>query len=146
MALTILLIVVSQRVGTAISSSGPDSKVSDQDSNAAAQAEIPYIPPAQRQSILNTDPNADDSIVVVGQRPKKRKRKGATSELVDSPATAVEPKKRVKSENEGEALEPFDFDAAPNILDEPGPMAPPAKKRREKGRRINGMHATSIHV
>ncbi|KAF8510838.1 ribonuclease H-like domain-containing protein [Gautieria morchelliformis] len=127
-----------ERVGTAISSSEPYVKVSDQDFNAAAQAEIPYIPPAQRQPILKTDPNADDTIVVVGQRPKKRKRKGATSEVVDSPVTAdpADPKKRkeqVKSESEGGALEPFDFDAAPNILDEPGPVAPPAKKRREKG-------------
>ncbi|KAF8496091.1 hypothetical protein JB92DRAFT_2991336 [Gautieria morchelliformis] len=108
---------------------GPYVKVSDQDFNAAAQAEIPYIPPAQRQPILKTDPNADDTSLS----------KGVSSEVVDSSVTAnpADPKKRkeqVKSESERGALEPFDFGAAPNILDEPSPVAPPvpAKKRHEK--------------
>ncbi|KAF8582891.1 hypothetical protein K439DRAFT_1634914 [Ramaria rubella] len=123
--------------------SGPEHNIKDPDitPNPAGQAEVPYVPPAQRQLIPAADPNANDSIIVVGQRHKKRKRKGEAKETTDSPSTseATQTKKQKRKEQdtaavvlENEVIEPFDFDSVPNILDKSEPVAP-AKKRREKG-------------
>lgn len=86
------------------------------------------------------DSNATESIVVVGQRQKKRKRKNETNEgtgssqpIANSTTQAKKCKGPGTSTGEVEPLEAFDFDAAPNILDEPAPDAAPARKRREKG-------------
>lgn len=117
--------------------------MSDQGSNAAAQAEIPYIPPTERQPVLDVDPNGDDSIVVVGQRQKKRKRKDMMHEKHDLPVAtdSVRPK--------ADPVEAFDFDSVPNILDGPPPVALPAKKkRREKGANVFSRwkaHAWNLH-
>lgn len=101
--------------------------MSHQDNSAAAVAEIPYIPPAERQTALKVDPNENDTLVVVGQRQKKRKRKDAKHEMSDLPVASDSMQQIAKPEV-------FDFESVPNILDEPTPVAVPSKKkRREKG-------------
>ena len=123
--------------------------MSTEDADPATQDEIPYVPPAQRKTVSAADPNADDTIVVVGQRRKKRKRQGrASADAPDSgPAAASplpHPTKRPKNvvsspdvDGEAEVLADFDYAAAPNILDEPTPVAAArTKKRREKGGRF----------
>ncbi|KAJ3805248.1 hypothetical protein F5876DRAFT_91581 [Lentinula aff. lateritia] len=75
---------------------------------STAQAEIPFIPSAQRtNNANNTTTLVEDTIVVVGQaRQKKRKR----VKIVPNPGED-NPK-----EGEGDTV-PFDFASAPNILD-----------------------------
>ncbi|KAF8517423.1 ribonuclease H-like domain-containing protein [Hysterangium stoloniferum] len=115
-----------------------DLDIVEEDSSAAAVAEIPFIPPAQRQSAIKADPDANDVIVVVGQRQKKRKRKEKGKEVAGSGASSEStPSKKLKDQNADavkmEAIEPFDFDSAPNILDQPKPTAAPVKRKRQRG-------------
>jgi exosome complex exonuclease RRP6 len=99
------------------------------------QVEIPFVPAGQRQSIPVPEVPMD-TIVVVGQRQKKRKRERAPKTVADGDAAAaVEPAEPAEpAETE---LEPFDYASAPNILDQgqtllagqgPGGM----QKRRKK--------------
>ena len=72
---------------------------------------------------------------MVGQRQKKRKRKNGASETGGVPVTdeSTRPKKHKSQETSTGEMEAFDFDAEPNILDNPAPVAAPAKKGRGKG-------------
>jgi exosome complex exonuclease RRP6 len=100
-----------------------------------AMAEIPFVPAPLRQTVKAEV--VDDTIVVVGQRQKKRKRskKAEKTDLdgvVETPSTPTEDT-RVKPEE----VVPFDFASAPNILDdvpseEEGGRA--GKRRRTKKR------------
>ena len=100
-----------------------------------AMAEIPFVPAPLRQTVKADV--IDDTIVVVGQRQKKRKRskKAEKTDLggvVETPSTPTEDT-RVKPEE----IVPFDFAGAPNILDdvpseEEGGRA--GKRRRTKKR------------
>ncbi|TFK48707.1 hypothetical protein OE88DRAFT_1663795 [Heliocybe sulcata] len=88
-------------------------------------AEIPFVPPSQRQPKATAEV-LDDTIVMVGQaRQKKRKRS-------DKPKAAKDKSK------EEEAAEPFDYSTVSNILDEAPDLEEqePAgkKKRRQKGK------------
>ena len=102
----------------AMQEAGPDEETADASPAVAGAAEIPFVPAAQR---ARAEPVEDDSIVVVGQRrAKKRKRapKGA------------------KNEEGSEPIEAFDYGAVSNILDEePEPEvedASAARKRKKK--------------
>ena len=95
-----------------------DDEAADASRAVAGAAEIPFVPAAQR---ARAEPVEDDSIVVVGQRrPKKRKR---------AP-------KVTKTEQGSEPVEAFDYGAVSNILDDdPEPEvedASAAKKRKKK--------------
>jgi len=104
----------------------------------SAVAEIPFVPPAQQLSAQIADTSLNDTIVVVGQRQKKRKRKEKGKEVVESVSTSESaPSKKLKGQNADavnmEPIEPFDFDSAPNILDQSNPRAAPVKRRRQRG-------------
>lgn len=113
------------RLPSAAGSPGGVKQEADADDEAAnaspavaSATEIPFVPSAQRSRAEHVE---DDSIVVVGQRrPKKRKR---------AP-------KSTKPEEGSEPVEAFDYGAVSNILDdEPEPRledASAAKKRKKK--------------
>ena len=92
-----------------------------------AMAEIPFVPAALRQTVKAEV--VDDTIVVVGQRQKKRKRskKGEETDL-DNVETPSAPTAVTKAEPE--EIAPFDFASAPNILDD----APSELNEQEGGR------------
>lgn len=94
-----------------------------------AMEEIPFVPASLRQTVKAEV--VDDTIVVVGQRQKKRKRT-KKAELSETPST---PTGNTKAEPE--EVVPFDFASAPNILDDV-PSEPedgvPGKRRRSKRR------------
>ena len=97
-----------------------------------AMAEIPFVPAPLRQTAKAEV--VDDTIVVVGQRQKKRKRT-KKAELSETPSTPTE---NTKAEPEG--VVPFDFASAPNILDDV-PSEPEdggSGKRRRSKRRSGG--------
>lgn len=103
-------------------------------------AEIPFVPAAQRQTVKVED--VDDTIVVVGQRQKKRKRskKAEKTDLggAETPSTPTEDIKAAPEE-----IVPFDFASVPNILDD-GPNelneqeGVRAGKRRRSKKRSGG--------
>jgi exosome complex exonuclease RRP6 len=80
-----------------------------------AMAEIPFVPAALRQTVKAEV--VDDTIVVVGQRQKKRKRSKKVEKTdlggVETPSTPTEDTKAGP-----EGIVPFDFASAPNILDD----------------------------
>jgi exosome complex exonuclease RRP6 len=78
------------------------------------QVEIPFVPAAQRQSAPVPEVPMD-TIVVVGQRQKKRKRERAPKTVADGDAAAAAAEPAEPAETE---LEPFDYASAPNILDQ----------------------------
>ncbi|KAJ3907942.1 hypothetical protein F5879DRAFT_1007977 [Lentinula edodes] len=74
---------------------------------STVQAEIPFIPSAQRTNNANTTVLVEDTIVVVGQaRQKKRKR----VKIIPNPGEN-------NPKGGGGDTVPFDFASAPNILD-----------------------------
>jgi exosome complex exonuclease RRP6 len=80
-----------------------------------AMAEIPFVPAALRQTVKAEV--VDDTIVVVGQRQKKRKRSKKAEETdLDGVETPSAPTEDTKAEPE--EIVPFDFASAPNILDD----------------------------
>jgi hypothetical protein len=96
--------------------------------------EIPYIPASNRQ----TTQIAEDTIIVVGQRQvKKRKRTKNTTPDVSETAEGTSATKRHKSPSEDDVSECFDYSAVPNILDDlPEPErvdAKPGKGKKKKG-------------
>jgi exosome complex exonuclease RRP6 len=114
---------------------------------AAAQVEIPYVPPSHRQIVV---PTIEDSIVIVGQRLKKRKRvktQDVSRDRSGSADTAQEEKvagsaKKVKRKTKAEETggvgeEPFDFSAVPNILDD-RPQEPESRQRKKKQKQNKG--------
>jgi exosome complex exonuclease RRP6 len=97
-----------------------------------AMAEISFVPAPLRQTVKAEV--VDDTIVVVGQRQKKRKRT-KKAEMSETPSTPTE---HVKAETE--EVVPFDFTSAPNILDDV-PSEPEdgnSGKRRRSKRRSGG--------
>lgn len=99
-----------------------------------AMVEIPFVPAPLRQTVKAEV--VDDTIVVVGQRQKKRKRSKKAEKIdlggVETPFTPTEDTRAGPEE-----IAPFDFASAPNILDDEfseqeGGRA--GKKRRSKKR------------
>jgi exosome complex exonuclease RRP6 len=79
-----------------------------------AMAEIPFVPAPLRQA-AKTDV-IDDTIIVVGQRQKKRKRtKPAGVGGEDGSEKSSTPVAKDKADPD---IVPFDFSSAPNILDD----------------------------
>ena len=76
-----------------------------------ATSEIPFVPASQRQTTAKPE-IIDDAIAVVGQRQKKCKRAAAAAKNAD-----VDSEKSPKAKTE-EAVAPFDFASAPNVLDD----------------------------
>lgn len=109
---------------------------------APEQIEIPFVPPAKRMNIVA---EVEDSIVMVGQqKQKKRKRvkqatdgqtEGGTGEAAASDLSREKGKGKSKAGRESEAIVPFDFASAPNMLDTPESAATPKplQKRAKKG-------------
>lgn len=111
------------------------------DTMSGMQVEIPYVPASQR---TRTEA-VEDSIVVVGQaRQKKRKRtKVATDTVEVAPSAEGSATKKARSSRDKEltghedgkgavsGLEPFDFSAVPNILDD-NPNIEDGKKKQRK--------------
>jgi exosome complex exonuclease RRP6 len=99
------------------------------------QVEIPYVPAAQR-STKRVEVVEQDTIVTVGQARQKRKRKAgegkeqAGSGVLEDGAFS-DSKPNAKKTPVG-AVEPFDFAAVPNILDDNPDMEDRKKKRQRK--------------
>ncbi|KAN0114265.1 Ribonuclease H-like domain containing protein [Russula decolorans] len=79
-----------------------------------AMAEIPFIPAPLRQTVKAEV--VDDTIVVVGQRQKKRKRSKKAEETDLGGVETPTPTEDTRVGPEG--IVPFDFASAPNILDD----------------------------
>ena len=92
------------------------------------QIEIPYVPAGQRPTKRIEDER--DTIIVVGQARQKRKRKTgegkepeASTSRDDATSSMIVPKQ--------DEIEPFDFAAVPNILDD-NPDTEDRKKKRQR--------------
>ncbi|KAF8258793.1 hypothetical protein EI94DRAFT_1814578 [Lactarius quietus] len=76
-----------------------------------ATPEIPFVPASQRQT---TNPDiVDYTIAVVDQRQKKRKRAKKAGTTADNDGDG-----KMEATAEAEEVVPFDFQSAPNILDD----------------------------
>ncbi|KDR77424.1 hypothetical protein GALMADRAFT_209792 [Galerina marginata CBS 339.88] len=110
------------------------------DGASGMQVEIPYVAASQRST--KEIKEEKDTIVVVGQARQKRKRKGTEAksgpglgnedanegvEIEDTKATAAG-----RSVPKQEDVAPFDFAAAPNILDDNPDLEDRKKKRQKK--------------
>ena len=95
--------------------------------------EIPFVPAPQRQTVK--DEVVDDAIVVVGQRQKKRKRaKKAEANDLSGRSPPTEPAKA-----EPEEIVPFNFESAPNILDDiPSEPEDGSSAKRRRSKRCSG--------
>ena len=102
-----------------------------------AAEEIAFIPASQRQA---AQPAVDDSIIIVGQRQKKRKR---TKKLDtdESPMPDRTDQETKKAKVEDGVIELFDYATAPNILDDE-PEAKPDRKVQRKRQKTKGMLQT----
>ena len=105
---------------------------------SSMDVEIPFIPAPQR-SIKALEDEEQDTIVVVGQARRKRKRPKASPDGVEAVSSSAGEKiKKTKVKNGDEAkdedVEVFDFSAVPNILDDNPNLGNEKnnKKRREK--------------
>lgn len=110
------------------------------------QVEIPYVAPSQRQNRQVQEEH--DSIVVVGQARQKRKRRGegrTTNSVGDdkNDKDSSSGKNSRSSPGQSEEAEPFDFSAAPNILDD-NPDLEDRKKKRQK-KQSKGVFLT-VHI
>ncbi|KAF9474588.1 hypothetical protein BDN70DRAFT_865980 [Pholiota conissans] len=103
------------------------------------QVEIPYVPAAQR-STKRVEEVERDTIVTVGLARQKRKRKAGEVKEQDVESASpddgamLDVKAKVKKEGDGlesGAIEPFDFAAVPNILDD-NPDTEDRKKKRQR--------------
>lgn len=95
---------------------------------STVQAEIPFIPSAQRTNNANTTVLVEDTIVVVGQaRQKKRKR----VKIIPNPGEN-------NPKGGGGDTVPFDFASAPNILDA-APSTEQSSIPRKKVKQAKGM-------
>jgi exosome complex exonuclease RRP6 len=77
------------------------------------QVEIPFVPQVLRQPKREF---VDDMIVVVGQTKQKKRKRNKGDREVEKEASSP---KRGKIPETVEDVEPFDFSAVPNMLDEP---------------------------
>lgn len=111
---------------TAATASSSESSEDASTPNPAAVVEIPFVPPSQRPTIVE-DPVTKENVVVVG-RQKKRKRKDKNKESADTDIgketeISSAPSKKQKGQDsrpiiEKGTVEPYDFSAEKNILDE----------------------------
>ncbi|EKM49624.1 uncharacterized protein PHACADRAFT_214164 [Phanerochaete carnosa HHB-10118-sp] len=96
--------------------------VAEQAEEVPGQVEMPFVPASERQETARTvtAETAKDSIVVVGQSQRKKRKRVAA----------------VNVEREGEVEETFDYSTVSNILDEGSDHEPEAvgggRKRRQK--------------
>ena len=104
--------------------------------------EIPFIPAPQR-SIKVLEEEEQDTIVVVGQARRKRKRPKATSpdgvEAVSGSAGERMKKTKVKNgveTKDDEDGEVFDFSAVPNILDDNPDLGDEKNNKRKREKRV----------
>lgn len=117
--------------GTAGTTAGTADTPDQPTDVSSMDVEIPFIPAPQRS--VNVSNEEQDTIVVVGQARKKRKRPKAGPDGVDATSG-----KKTKVANVVEAKdedgEAFDFSAVPNILDDNPNMgdATKTKKKRER--------------
>ncbi|KAE9407816.1 hypothetical protein BT96DRAFT_954400 [Gymnopus androsaceus JB14] len=118
---------VQHAADTTQASSVEQSTTMDTEENilsSSAQVEMPFVPASQRAVKSRAGSTVDDAIVMVGQtRRKKRKR---TKDAKSGDGTP-------KTENEDEETAPFDFDSAPNILDD-APAAEQSAIPRKKAK------------
>lgn len=91
----------------------------DEAEELAGQVEMAFVPADQRQEKA---PVVEDSLVVVGQVSRQRKRKRVKAD-------------KTQPKTEGAEEEAFDYAAVPNILDEGSDHEPEegGRKRRQKG-------------
>ncbi|KAF9499048.1 hypothetical protein BDN71DRAFT_1487257 [Pleurotus eryngii] len=108
-------------------------------------AEIAFVPRSERKTLATS--KVEDTIILVGQRAKKRKRKEIKStsndlnDTGDPPAPASSSAKKVKKTRSTEAMDegdggdesekPFDFSSVPNILDDE-PIKEDARPKRQR--------------
>jgi len=103
--------------------------------SSSMDVEIPFIPAPQRSTeVVNEE---QDTIVVVGQARRKRKRPKATSadgvETTSSSGKKTKVTKGVEAKDEdGEA---FDFSAVPNILDDNPNLGDEKAKKKKRERK-----------
>ncbi|KDQ25524.1 hypothetical protein PLEOSDRAFT_51863 [Pleurotus ostreatus PC15] len=96
-------------------------------------AEIAFVPRSERKTLATTE--VEDTIILVGQRAKKRKRKETKSTISDlngggdPPSSASSSAKKIKKTRSIEA--PFDFSSVPNILDDE-PIKEDARPKRQR--------------
>ncbi len=90
--------------------------------------ELPFVPASQRKQAAEP---VDDTIVVVGQ-PKRKKRKRVVEKAADTSDAAPGQESSVKEEE----VEAFDYASVSNILDDGSDHeragAPSAKKKKQK--------------
>ncbi len=112
--------------------------------------EIAFVPRSERKTLATA--GVEDTIILVGQRAKKRKRKdtkSASSEPNgDGPASGstsakVKKTRSVEAEVDGDddSEKPFDFSSVPNILDDE-PIkedAKPKRQRKQSGKGLFGI-------
>jgi exosome complex exonuclease RRP6 len=111
-----------------------------------AMAEIPFVPAPLRQTVKAEV--VDDTIVVVGQRQKKRKRSKKAEKADLGGVETPTPTEDTSAGPEG--IVPFDFASAPNILDDvPSESGEQdggrAGKRRRSKRRSGGFSFDSFY-
>jgi len=129
--LLILLLIISPQVPSAATvASSAEVVVTTETAVDEAMVEIPFVPAPLRQTVKAKV--IDDTIVVVGQRQKKRKRSKKYEKTdisgVETPST---PTGDIKAELD---IVPFDFASAPNILDD-GPSELNEQKGGRGGKR-----------
>ncbi|KAF4577399.1 exosome nuclease subunit [Pleurotus pulmonarius] len=136
----------AQNIETNTDVTGQESTM-DVDASAPVQlgTEIAFVPRSERKTLATTE--VEDTIILVGQRAKKRKRKdtkSASSEPNgDTPAPGSSSAKKVKKtrsievevedevDGDDDSEKPFDFSSVPNILDDE-PIKEDAKPKRQR--------------
>jgi hypothetical protein len=99
---------------------------------SAAANELPFVHTSQRQSAIY----ADDTIIVVGQRQKRKHAKKGESEHVTDGKMARRERSAGSARSGAIGAVPFDYLSASNILDDE-PEAPEGR-RSEKKRQMKG--------
>ena len=93
--------------------------------------ELPFVPASQRKQVAEP---VDDTIVVVGQ-PKRKKRKRVAEKATDAADATPEQEPSVKEE---EAVEAFDYASVPNILDDGSDHERAGIPRAKKQKHVKG--------
>ncbi|CAA7266028.1 unnamed protein product [Cyclocybe aegerita] len=120
-------------------SATPGEPKQEVDEATGMEVEIPYVPASQRTTKQVPVKEERDTIVVVGQARKKRKRKA--TEVADGEESAASKKdkgdlaatKMAGADDE----EPFDFAKVPNILDDNPDLEEGSKKRKRQKKQGN---------
>ncbi len=115
-SLTIPIASITQIVERPVGNQVGTTPLKEIEDLSNAQEEIPYVPASQRPARQEET----DTIVVVGQVHKKRKRKAERTVASDQDVTSS-----------AKAEETFDFSSVPNILDDD----PEAGKEEETGKK-----------